>query len=303
MFKKIVNSLVVAMLLVSLTANFAFAETWGEWSWKWGSKAVVGGAAVALIVVTAPISGPALICTAGAVGTAGAAATAHAQGDTNARDNLLIGTAAFATGGAATVAAPAIGATISAAGIGSGAGCTGAAASSGGLATLGLGSTAAGGAGVVGGEAVIASVAAAPVLMSETPAEAAQTGANVVAFTSTFGLLNPGRVLSSVSRSVTPSVLKEVAKTEIHHFVSNKNSVWTPKFDKILKKYKLDIDGDWNKELLPHNGRHTENYLSWTYDQLKKCDQMSNGNSGSFLENFEKLIKSPVRNNPEVMYM
>jgi hypothetical protein len=39
---------------------------------------------------------------------------------------------------------------------------------------------------------------------------------------------------------------------QIHHFATNKNKFYTPKMNEIAKEYGLDLDGLWNKEVMPH---------------------------------------------------
>ena len=45
-----------------------------------------------------------------------------------------------------------------------------------------------------------------------------------------------------------------------HHFLTDKNRKFTPRFKDITDKYGLNLDGDWNVELLPHQGRHPNDY-------------------------------------------
>lgn len=54
--------------------------------------------------------------------------------------------------------------------------------------------------------------------------------------------------------------LKQQNLNQLHHYASNKNQTYTPQFEEVAKKYGLDLEGDWNKELLPHKGRHPNNY-------------------------------------------
>jgi hypothetical protein len=71
---------------------------------------------------------------------------------------LIVLGGAIGVGAVAVIAAPAVGAAVSALGFGAGAGCTGAAASAAGLAALGGGSLAAGGGGVAAGTMVVGGV-------------------------------------------------------------------------------------------------------------------------------------------------
>ena len=51
-----------------------------------------------------------------------------------------------------------------------------------------------------------------------------------------------------------------------HHFATNKNKTYTPEMKRIAEKYNLDLDGDWNKELLPHMGKHPNYYHEWVIE-------------------------------------
>ena len=42
---------------------------------------------------------------------------------------------------------------------------------------------------------------------------------------------------------------------QVHHFATNKSKKYTSQFESITKKYGLELDGDWNKQSMPHQGR------------------------------------------------
>jgi hypothetical protein len=69
----------------------------------------------------------------------------------------------------------------------------------------------------------------------------------------------------------------------------------------ITKKYGLDLDKAWNKELLPHQGRHPNDYHEYVLDKLNTFDKLAKGDKKKFLQLFEQL-KQEVRNNPEMLY-
>ena len=50
-----------------------------------------------------------------------------------------------------------------------------------------------------------------------------------------------------------------------HHYLTNKNDEFTPRIKKITDKYNLDLEGSWNKELLPHCGRHAKEYHKYMH--------------------------------------
>ncbi|MAT43334.1 MAG: hypothetical protein CL609_13420 [Anaerolineaceae bacterium] len=92
-------------------------------------------------------------------------------------------------------------------------------------------------------------------------------------------------------------------KGEEHHFISNKGDYWPKVFREITDKYKLDLNGDWNKRFLEgHNGRHTNAYHRWVLEKLKEIDISANGNVIEFLKQFEENIKKPVMRNPRLPY-
>lgn len=94
----------------------------------------------------------------------------------------------------------------------------------------------------------------------------------------------------------------QLAGEQIHHFATNKNSTYTPQMEEIAKKYNLDLDGAWNKESLQHSGRHVNEYHEFVLRGMQKADAEAAGNVEKFLELFEKYVKEPIRNNPDLLY-
>ena len=86
-----------------------------------------------------------------------------------------------------------------------------------------------------------------------------------------------------------------------HHYLTNKSSEYTPKIKKITDKYNLDLNGNWNKEMLLHGGRHANEYHEFMIEGIKNIDQIAQGDVGVFLNQFETL-KATVRANPDMMY-
>ena len=81
----------------------------------------------------------------------------------------------------------------------------------------------------------------------------------------------------------------------------NKSKKYTPQFEKITKKYNLDLDGDWNKMSLPHQGRHPYAYHDYVLDSMKKYDSIAKGDQKKFLSLYEQT-KTEIANNPEMLY-
>ncbi|MFV0382117.1 MAG: AHH domain-containing protein, partial [Breznakia sp.] len=89
---------------------------------------------------------------------------------------------------------------------------------------------------------------------------------------------------------------------QVHHYASNKNSTYTEQFDDIAKKYGLDLDSDWNKDLLLHQGRHPNAYHDFVLDKMVKADALANGNVEMFLDLFDESVKIPIIKNPNMLY-
>lgn len=86
-----------------------------------------------------------------------------------------------------------------------------------------------------------------------------------------------------------------------HHYATNKNKKYTPQMEEITKKYGLDLDDDWNKDLLPHQGRHPEKYHKYILGRLDSFDKIARGDKEKFLKLYEQL-KQEVREKPEMLY-
>lgn len=81
----------------------------------------------------------------------------------------------------------------------------------------------------------------------------------------------------------------------------NKNKSYTKQFKDIVSNYGLDLDGDWNKESLPHQGRHPNAYHDYILDNMQKFDRIANGDKEKFLELFDKMKQNIIKN-PDMLY-
>ncbi|MDE7446204.1 MAG: DUF4280 domain-containing protein [Lachnospiraceae bacterium] len=88
---------------------------------------------------------------------------------------------------------------------------------------------------------------------------------------------------------------------QMHHYATNKNKTYTPQFEEIAKEYELDLNGDWNKDLLPHQGRHPNAYHDYVLDNMKLYDEIAQGNQDIFLKLYENL-KINIQANPDMLY-
>ena len=87
-----------------------------------------------------------------------------------------------------------------------------------------------------------------------------------------------------------------------HHYATNKSKTYTEDLEKITKKYDLDLDDAWNKEYLPHQGRHPNKYHDFIKKKLDDIDGIAQGDRDLFLELFEEEVKKKVRENPDMLY-
>ena len=88
---------------------------------------------------------------------------------------------------------------------------------------------------------------------------------------------------------------------QVHHFATNKSKKYTSQFENITKKYGLDLDDDWNKELMPHQGRHPYAYHDYVLDNIQKFDRIANGDKTKFLKLYDQM-KRKIINNPGMLY-
>ena len=106
---------------------------------------------------------------------------------------------------------------------------------------------------------------------------------------------------TSNGQSVSIKQNNNTKPTQKHHFATNKSKTYTSQFESIVKKYGLDLDGDWNKMDLPHQGRHPNAYHDFVLEQMRNFDQKSNGSKDIFLSMFDGL-KQIIKDNPEMLY-
>ena len=89
--------------------------------------------------------------------------------------------------------------------------------------------------------------------------------------------------------------------SQIHHYSTNKHSTYTAKMERIVKLYGLKLDEEWNKEALPHQGRHPEEYHAWVLAQLQEISRISKGDTEKFISLFEKRVKNVVKSHPDML--
>lgn len=105
------------------------------------------------------------------------------------------------------------------------------------------------------------------------------------------------------TKKLAKEVIENTGKAkpiQLHHFLTNKSSKYTGQFEKITKKYGLDLNGNWNKSTLPHQGRHPNAYHDYILNGIRRIDEIAKGNKNKFLKLFES-IKDEVLNNPDMV--
>ena len=88
---------------------------------------------------------------------------------------------------------------------------------------------------------------------------------------------------------------------QVHHYATNKSKTYTPQLEEIANRYGLDLDDAWNKDLLPHQGRHPNAYHEYVLNSMKQFDNIAQGDRDIFLKLFEKL-KNNIKSNPDMLY-
>lgn len=98
------------------------------------------------------------------------------------------------------------------------------------------------------------------------------------------------------------AAVSRIKPLQLHHFATNKNKKFSGRMMEIANKHGLDLEGDWNQESLPQQGRHAEAYHSFVLEEMKIIDRVANGDRETFLHLFELRVKAKVRTNPEMLY-
>ena len=118
-----------------------------------------------------------------------------------------------------------------------------------------------------------------------------------------------GTVISAAASNFSNDVAKfsELSKksygtkpNQVHHIATNKSKKYVQQFNNIVNKYGLDLDDAWNKELMPHQGRHPYAYHDYVLDNMQKFDKIANGDKSKFLKLFDQM-KQKIINNPGML--
>ena len=105
---------------------------------------------------------------------------------------------------------------------------------------------------------------------------------------------------SSYKSAVELKPLVERSK-QIHHYATNINKFYAPKMQRIADKYGLSLDGDWNKGMLPHAGRHPNEYHEFVLLQMERASAEAGDDVGKFLKLYRNYVIKPVNSKPQLL--
>jgi RHS repeat-associated protein len=88
---------------------------------------------------------------------------------------------------------------------------------------------------------------------------------------------------------------------QLHHYATNKSKKYSKAMARVAKRYGLSLDDAWNKEYLPHQGRHPGAYHRWVLREMQRAAQEAGDDACEFLRLFDKYVKEPVRKNPDLL--
>lgn len=108
------------------------------------------------------------------------------------------------------------------------------------------------------------------------------------------------QITKQVSNNLSVDENTEIPKQK-HHFATNKNKAYTPQMLEIAQKYGLDLDGDWNKEVMEHLGRHPNEYHDFVLEMMRQIDYEAAGDQQRFLELFDTYVKQVIIRNPGLL--
>lgn len=85
-----------------------------------------------------------------------------------------------------------------------------------------------------------------------------------------------------------------------HHFVTDKNKTHTDDFQEIIDTVDPGhtLNESWNKEVMPHRGRHPGALWVWLKKRLEQVADEADQDWSRFIDLFDRYIKGPVLENP-----
>ena len=110
--------------------------------------------------------------------------------------------------------------------------------------------------------------------------------------------------LSAPTKFAASNIVKTETKelpTQIHHFATNKSKTFTPRMAEIADEFGLSLNGAWNKQALPHLGRHPNKYHNFVLNGMREAKAGAAGSQEEFLRLFDIYVKQPVIQNPALL--
>jgi RHS repeat-associated protein len=149
-------------------------------------------------------------------------------------------------------------------------------------------------------------------LDADATPETRQDATNTILMAVAFELLEPDEATPGLPIDDVVRHGDDIAKgaenviSQMHHFATNKNKTFTPKFEEIAEKFGLDLDDAWNKLPVPgHSGRHPNDYHTWVLDQMNDiANSLSNCKKNCadrFIEKFNEKVIQPVMKTPDML--
>jgi len=113
-----------------------------------------------------------------------------------------------------------------------------------------------------------------------------------------YGTKAISKAFSNKNTKVSYNNGNEDLPIQKHHFATNKNKVYTSQMERIAQNYGLDLDGDWNKELMKHLGRHPNEYHNFVLKGMQRAAIEAGGDQAKFIKLFNLYVKQVIIDNP-----
>jgi RHS repeat-associated protein len=114
----------------------------------------------------------------------------------------------------------------------------------------------------------------------------------------------PKSLAEGIGRMFAGFAMVRGGSLAIHHIASNKHAFYSRLFKEIADKYKLTLNGKWNKVSIStqyHYSKHPSEYHEFVLQGLQAADAAAAGDKLKFLELFDKFVKQPLMANPNML--
>ena len=69
----------------------------------------------------------------------------------------------------------------------------------------------------------------------------------------------------------------------------------------IADRFGLGLDDAWNKESMPHLGKHPNAYHEFVLTNMRRAAREAGDDATRFRQLFEEYVKEPIRKNPDLL--